>query len=74
MTRRAETLLRTHAPMPVVSDFAAAEFASALARSVRMAELDGASAKAAFATLDRWMRQSAERIEIDREDVTLAQG
>jgi uncharacterized protein len=34
LTARADTLFRTLAPIPVVSDFATAEFASALGRRV----------------------------------------
>ncbi len=36
LTRRADALMRTRTPVLVVSDFAAAEFASAIARRVRM--------------------------------------
>ncbi|MGH7042344.1 MAG: hypothetical protein ACREFY_09445 [Acetobacteraceae bacterium] len=55
---------RTHRPVPVLSDFAAAEFAPARARRVRTRNLTKAEARSAFATLDAWgppARRSAPR-------------
>jgi predicted nucleic acid-binding protein len=39
LTARADAYLRANAPVLIVSDFAAAEFASAIARRVRTAEM-----------------------------------
>jgi predicted nucleic acid-binding protein len=39
LTTRAETFMRTYSPILVLSDFASAEFASAMARRVRTGEM-----------------------------------
>ncbi|WP_419828998.1 type II toxin-antitoxin system VapC family toxin [Methylobacterium sp.] len=74
LTARADTLFRALAPIPVVSDFAAAEFASALGRRVRTKEIDAERAKQAFADLDRWSEAVAERVDLVSSDVTTAAG
>ena len=50
---RADAFFRQHAPIPVVSDFAAAEFASALARRVRTGDIAAGAAQSAFSNLDQ---------------------
>lgn len=70
---RADALLRAATPILVVSDFAAAESASALARRVRTGEVAPDGARAAFATLDAWTARVAERVEIAPADITAAQ-
>ncbi|MFD0936319.1 type II toxin-antitoxin system VapC family toxin [Methylobacterium trifolii] len=72
-TLRADSFFRTHAPIPVVSDFAAAEFASALGRRVRMGEIDAGQARTAFSHLDQWIVRVAQRIEIGARDVAEAE-
>ena len=42
-----------------VSDFAAAEFASVIARKVRVGDLDEAEARQAFSTFDNWIAAKA---------------
>jgi uncharacterized protein len=54
----------------VVSDFAAVEFASAVARRVRMGRLDDAGA--VFADFDAWVERAAGRVEIRTSDVAAA--
>ncbi len=71
---RAEDLLRQEAKMPVVSDFAAAEFASAAARRVRTGELKADAAREAFADLDGWISGTAQRFETTSADVSMAAG
>jgi predicted nucleic acid-binding protein len=72
LTARADTYLRTHRPTVIVSDFAAAELASAVARRVRTGELDADDAHAAFATFDGWTARAAARAETGGADVAAA--
>jgi len=51
---RANLAFRGRTVTPVISDFAAAEFASSVARRTRMRELTEAQAHAAFAIFDTW--------------------
>ena len=51
VTNRATTYLAVHNPEVAVSDFAAAEFASAVARRVRTMDLTSDDARVAFASL-----------------------
>lgn len=74
LTARADALFRALAPVPIVSDFAAAEFASALGRRVRTGEIAVAHARMAFADLDRWSEAVAERIDLGPGDVSAAAG
>ncbi|WP_375456474.1 type II toxin-antitoxin system VapC family toxin [uncultured Methylobacterium sp.] len=69
LTERADAFFRSRAPIAVVSDFAAAEFASALGRRVRMNEIDAEQARAAFSTLDHWLLRVAHRVELNPSDV-----
>ena len=69
---RAVAFLQTQTPALVISDFAAAEFASAIARRVRMNELLRDQASRAFANFDIWLGQAATRIEVTSADVRAA--
>ena len=62
LTARASALLRSHEAVLLVSDFAAAEFASALGRRVRMGGLTADQGRAAFATFDAWTGRATRRI------------
>jgi uncharacterized protein len=55
-----------------VSDFAGAEFASVIARRVRMPEVTEQTARIAFAELDAWMSRNTERAETTTADVMAA--
>lgn len=55
-----------------VSDFAAAEFASAISRKVRMGELSSDEARETFADLDAWVAQGTSSVEVGPVDVELA--
>lgn len=72
LTQRAEALLQAHPQPLILSDFAAAEFASALARRVRTAELTAAEARSAFTTLDLWAARATQRAETTALDVATA--
>lgn len=72
---RAERFLQARTTWAVVvSDFATAEFASAVARRVRTKDLDKENARTAFASFDEWSRSCAERIETTAADVANADG
>jgi predicted nucleic acid-binding protein len=69
---RVDSFLRTRSPTLIVSDFAAAELASAVARRVRMGEIDTRSAQEAFAKFDGWSVRDAERVQITTADIAEA--
>jgi predicted nucleic acid-binding protein len=71
-SERADEFVRTNPAGLVVSDFAAAEFASAMARRVRTRASTLAEASKDFSDFDRWLAQFAERVEISAADVALA--
>jgi predicted nucleic acid-binding protein len=71
-TERADAFLRRSPAKIVVSDFAAAEFASSVSRKVRMGRLSEADAREAFATFDMWAARAAERIGVVASDVGAA--
>jgi len=60
-------------PDLVLSDFAAAEFASAVARLIRMSELRDEEARASFATFDSWSAMATRRVASDPNDSRLAE-
>jgi predicted nucleic acid-binding protein len=72
LTSRAVSYFRTHTPILIVSDFAAAEFASVIARRVRIREVTKPVARIAFAQLDAWMIRNTERAETTTADVMVA--
>lgn len=72
-TRRAERFLRAAPQLPVVGDFAAAEFASAIARRVRTRELRRGDAQTAFSNFDLWTRRAVTRIETTASDIAAAE-
>jgi uncharacterized protein len=66
---RADGFLRTRSPVVIVSDFAAAEFASAIARHVRMRAIRSEEAHRAFATFDAWVARATARTLTTSADV-----
>jgi predicted nucleic acid-binding protein len=72
-TQRAVAYLRAMSPVLIVSDFAAVEFASVLARRVRTRETTPALAREAFAALDAWRLRTTERVETATADVIFAE-
>ena len=69
---RAQVYMRDHQPIPIVSDFAAAEFASAVGRLVRTELLDLEHAFPIFAAFDGWRSQSALDCAVETSDVAAA--
>jgi predicted nucleic acid-binding protein len=74
LTARADAALRERSPLLMVSDFAAAEFASAMARRVRMQIITADEARAAFSTFDAWIARTTTLISMTSADVTAAAG
>jgi uncharacterized protein len=69
LTARADKFLRTSAPILIISDFGAAEFASAVARRVRTGDITPEEARRGFSAFDSWTSQTTLREEIVAEDV-----
>ena len=72
LTQRAKTYLQAHSPALIVSDFAAAEFASAISRRVRTGETAIADARRAFSAFDAWTERETERVRITTTDIASA--
>jgi len=71
-TQRADDFLRREQPATTVSDFAKAEFASAIARRVRTGELTAEDARDAFAALDVWTARAVRSITASSADIAAA--
>lgn len=69
---RADDFLRENPALLIVSNLAAAEFASAIARRVRTREIALDDARSDLADLDIWLARSAQWVEISAADVALA--
>jgi uncharacterized protein len=69
---RADAFLRTHSPVLIVSDFAAAEFASAVARHVPMKDIKAQDARRVFATFDAWIARATVRALTTAADIACA--
>lgn len=74
LTAQADAFLRARAPLLVISDFAAAECASAIGRRVRIGKLTVNEARAAFVSLDAWSARATRRVEATPGDVRSAEG
>lgn len=72
LSTRASALLRGANTTVIVSDFASAEFASAIARHVRIGSFDRKQAQAALFDFDRWKERAAMTATIESGDVTAA--
>src|SRR5947207_5156179 len=72
LTARADAFLEARREVFIVSDFAAAEYVSAISRRVRTAEITRGDGQNALARLDVWLAQSTQRVEIESADVALA--
>jgi predicted nucleic acid-binding protein len=73
LTLRADSFLRANSSVLIISDFAAAEFASVIARHVRTGDITPEDARIAFSTFDAWTARSAQRTEIKAADITAAE-
>jgi predicted nucleic acid-binding protein len=70
---RAEQFLDEARPALLISDFAAVEFASALALRVRTNEMTAEIARVAFAAFDAWAARFGPRLETTTGDVARAE-
>jgi predicted nucleic acid-binding protein len=73
-TSRAESYIRANAPLLIVSDFTAAEFASVIARRLRVREITEPIARVVFVEFDAWVIRSAEHADTTTADVIAAAG
>lgn len=73
-TDRAKAFLGLGSPALIISDYAAAEFASVIARRVRTQALTIAEARTAFSNLDVWSARAAQRVETIAADIAAAAG
>jgi len=73
-TVRADTFLRANALVLIVSDFAAAEFASTIARRVRIQTLTADEARTVFSSFDAWAGRKTGWEQATTADVATAAG
>jgi uncharacterized protein len=73
LSPRADAWLRNASPILIVSDFAAAETASAVALKVRTGALAARQARIAFASFDAWTARETTRVGMAAADVTSAE-
>lgn len=73
LTARADLLLERHDPVPLVSDFARTEFASAIAIGLRDRRFTEPAARAAFQRLDAWTGMAARPVGTEPADIALAE-
>jgi predicted nucleic acid-binding protein len=73
-TERTYRYLNAETPALIVSDYAVAEFASAVGRRLRMRELTEDAARSAFVTFDGLAPGTLERIETSAADIKAAEG
>jgi uncharacterized protein len=72
LSERADEFVRNHPERLIVSDFAAAEFVSAIARRVRTGETTVEDARRDLADFEVWTARSTERTDLNAGDVAAA--
>ena len=72
LTARADAFFRANTPVLIVSDLAAAEFASAVARRVRTGNITSDEARRGFSAFDMWTGRATLREEMVTADVRAA--
>jgi uncharacterized protein len=72
LSERAVDFLQNKPERLIVSDFAAAEFVSAIARRVRTGETTIEDARRDLADFEVWVARSTERIDLDPGDIGAA--
>ncbi len=73
LTARADAFFRANTPVLIVSDFAAAEFASAVARRVRTGDITADEARSGFSAFDSWTARATLREETMTADIRAAE-
>jgi predicted nucleic acid-binding protein len=71
-TAQADRFLRGSRETIVVSDFAAAEFASGVSQHVRSRRITPIHARGAFLEFDEWTARAVEHIQTTSQDMTAA--
>jgi uncharacterized protein len=70
---RADKALRAAGTVAVISDYAATEFASSIARNFRMKLLTKSQANDVFSDFDSWSQSAVDIVEMDTSDVRSAE-
>lgn len=70
---RADAALRNAADVIVISNFAATEFASAVARKLRVGTVTASEARTAFTNFDTWVAAAAQSVDVTASDIADAQ-
>ena len=73
LTARADNFLRNNPSVLIVSDFAAAEFSSVIARHVRTKDISKDDARLVFSNFDTWTAQTTQRAPIGTVDIIAAE-
>jgi uncharacterized protein len=73
LTTRADTFLRANPSVLIVSDFAAAEFSSVIARHVRTKDITKNDARIVFSHFDTWTALTTQRALIGAGDIIAAE-
>ena len=73
LTARAETFLRADPSVAIVSDFAATEFSSVIARHVRTKDIRKDDARIVFSNFDTWTTRTTQRAPISAADIIAAE-
>jgi predicted nucleic acid-binding protein len=72
-TARAINILEAQSPILLISDFAAAEFASAVNRRVRMGEMTAKQGQQSLENFDFWAGKASTRVPMDETDIRFAE-
>lgn len=72
LSERATAFAQANTEPMIISDYAGAEFASAVARMVRIRVRTERDARAAFAQFDAWTARLAARVEVQPSDIAVA--
>jgi predicted nucleic acid-binding protein len=73
LTTRADSFLRKNPSVLIVSDFAAAEFSSVIARHVRTKDITKDDARLVFSNFDTWTARATQRAPIGTADIMAAE-
>jgi uncharacterized protein len=72
-TPNARQFLKSEKPLLLVSDFACAEFASAVAKRMRVGQFVIEEARLALSNFDAWVPQAAQQVRITYADIQVAE-
>jgi len=72
-TASARQFLRSEKPVLHVSDFASAEFVSAVAKRVRLGQFGMSDARLTLSNFDAWMPRGAQHVSMTSADIKVAE-